>query len=82
MPYTIRSSIENTSTSDWQICSYLSILLGWMAADHFYVGRYVTGIAKAVTVGGFGIWWVLDIFAVLDGQFHDSKGAVVRRRSD
>ncbi len=53
-----------------------------MAADHFYVGRYVTGIAKAVTVGGFGIWWVLDIFAVLDGQFHDSKGAVVRRRSD
>ena len=39
----------------------LSIFLGWLGVDRFYVNHIGLGILKLITCGGLGIWWLIDI---------------------
>ena len=42
----------------------LSIFLGELGIDRFYLGYIGTGILKLITCGGFGIWWLIDLITV------------------
>eukprot|EP00927_Polykrikos_kofoidii_P018186 TRINITY_DN18381_c0_g1_i1.p1 TRINITY_DN18381_c0_g1~~TRINITY_DN18381_c0_g1_i1.p1 ORF type:complete len:585 (+),score=72.17 TRINITY_DN18381_c0_g1_i1:61-1815(+) len=42
----------------------LSVFLGPLGADRFYMGDFGAGFAKTATFGGFGIWWLYDIVRV------------------
>ena len=52
----------------------LSLLLGSLGVDRFYLGKTGTGIAKLVTAGGFGIWSIVDLIITLTGNARDSYG--------
>ena len=39
----------------------LSFFVGELGIDRFYDGRIGTGIAKLLTGGGLGIWWLIDV---------------------
>ena len=47
---------------------------GLFGFDRFYLGKIGTGILKAITVGGLGIWWLVDIFLVMYNKQTDSQG--------
>jgi TM2 domain-containing membrane protein YozV len=49
-------------------------LLGYLAIDRFYLGKIGTGILKLITVGGFGLWYLIDLILVLAGGQHDKRG--------
>jgi hypothetical protein len=38
--------------------------LGFLGLDHFYLRSPLTGLAKLLTLGGVGIWWIWDILQV------------------
>ena len=38
----------------------LSWLLGYLGADRFYMGQTGLGILKMLTLGAFGVWWLID----------------------
>jgi hypothetical protein len=40
---------------------FLSVFLGYLGADYFYLGFPLWGIGKLCTLGGLGFWWLLDI---------------------
>ncbi len=42
----------------------LSVLLGYLGVDRFYIGDVGLGIAKLLTMGGFGVWTVIDWFFI------------------
>jgi len=42
----------------------LSIILGWAGIDRFYLGQPLLGLCKMITLGGYGLWWVADIFLI------------------
>ena len=55
-------------------CLILCILLGWVGAHQFYVGKYGWGIAYLCSVGLFYIGWFSDIVKIIKGEFTDSEG--------
>jgi TM2 domain-containing membrane protein YozV len=62
----------------WGTTLLFAFLLGWAGGHRFYVGKYGTGWLMLVTLGGFGFWWVLDLFAVALGLFQDKQGRFVK----
>jgi TM2 domain-containing membrane protein YozV len=46
---------------NYVVALILSILFGWLGVDRFYVNHIGLGILKLITLGGLGIWWLIDI---------------------
>jgi TM2 domain-containing membrane protein YozV len=52
----------------------LSLLLGTLGVDRFYLGKIGSGVAKLLTLGGFGIWAIVDLIITLTGNARDKDG--------
>lgn len=57
----------------------LAMLLGTFGIDRFYLGKVGTGALKLVTLGGLGIWTLIDIAVVLSGLTRDKAGRELAR---
>ena len=44
----------------------LSILLGGYGIDRIYIGEVGLGILKLLTCGGLGVWWLIDLFLIME----------------
>ena len=58
----------------WVVALLLSIFLGGLGIDRFYLGKIGTGILKLITCGGLGIWWLIDLIMIATGKMKDSSG--------
>jgi TM2 domain-containing membrane protein YozV len=57
----------------------LAIFFGGLGVHRFYVGKVGTGILMLITIGGFGIWWIVDIIMIAVGSFTDKAGFFVKQ---
>lgn len=69
-----------TSDKDWVTTLLLSILVGWLGADRFYAGSIGLGILKLITLGGCGIWGLIDIILIATGSFKDGNGLPIKSK--
>ena len=51
--------------------------LGAFGAHRFYVGKIGTALLMIFTLGGLGIWVLIDLIFILVGSFRDKRGRVV-----
>ncbi|MCY3817283.1 MAG: TM2 domain-containing protein [Gammaproteobacteria bacterium] len=56
----------------------LAILLGGLGVHRFYVGKIGTGILMILTLGGLGIWTLVDIIMIAVGSFTDKQGLPIK----
>ena len=56
----------------------LCLLLGSFGVHRFYVGKIGTGIIMLLTLGGLGVWQLIDIIRIAIQKFSDSNGAVIK----
>ncbi|WP_099332067.1 TM2 domain-containing protein [Actinomyces minihominis] len=61
-------------TKSFVVTWLLSWILGVLGIDRFYLGKYGTGFLKLITVGGFGVWYLIDLIMTLVGAQSDKWG--------
>ena len=52
----------------------LLLFTGLCGLHRLYTGKVITFILQLVTVGGLGIWQIIDIVRILMGTFDDAQG--------
>lgn len=67
------------SEKSWLCAFLLSVFFGLWGVDRFYLGSWMLGFVKLCTFGGFGIWWLLDVYLLLCDDMKDSLGRIVSR---
>jgi len=66
-------------SSKWLTVFLLSIFLGELGVDRFYVGKIGTGVIKLLTLGGCGVWWLIDWIMILAEKFTDKDGNIIKK---
>ncbi len=49
---------------NWVLVLVMSILFGSFGVDRFIMGKVGTGLLKLITLGGLGIWWLIDVILI------------------
>ena len=52
----------------------LCLLFGVFGAHRFYAGKTGTGVLQLLTLGGVGIWAMIDLVMIVTGSFKDGEG--------
>jgi TM2 domain-containing membrane protein YozV len=58
----------------------LAVLPGWLGIaglHRFYLGKILTGVIMLLTLGGLGIWTLVDFIMALTGRMKDRQGKPV-----
>lgn len=66
------------SEKEWLVTLLLCLFLGSLGAHRFYAGKIGTGILQLITLGGCGIWTILDLIMILTGKFTDKDGNEIK----
>ncbi len=74
------TTAKSKSDKDWLTTFLLCWFLGLLGIHRFYVGRTGSAIAMIFTMGGLGIWTLVDWIVILCGNFKDKDGKVITRK--
>ncbi len=66
--------MEGFNMKSKTVALVLSIFLGELGIDRFYLGYTGLGVLKLITAGGFGVWWLIDIVLILLGKVKSKDG--------
>ena len=65
------------SDKSWVALLLLCLFLGGIGIHRFYVGKIGTGILQLITLGGLGIWSLIDLIIIIVGKFEDKNGNII-----
>ena len=73
------NSSTTTSTTDWLTLFLLTFFVGVLGVHRFYVGKIGIGFLMLLTLGGLGVWFLVDLILVVTGQFTNKDGQKIPR---
>jgi len=69
----------NVSDKEWMVALLLSLFLGTLGIDRFYLGYTVLGVVKLLTLGGCGIWALIDLIMIIMNNMPDAQGRPLKK---
>lgn len=73
-----QSTTEQKSDVGYVPMILLCFFLGSLGVHRFYAGKVGTGILMLLTLGGFGIWALIDFVIIVIGNFKDKNGLPIK----
>jgi TM2 domain-containing membrane protein YozV/outer membrane protein OmpA-like peptidoglycan-associated protein len=70
----IPSGYLQESTKDYMSNLLFAVFLGNFGIDRFYLGKSGTGVIKLLTLGGLGVWSLIDVILGATGKTKDKQG--------
>nr|XP_016935100.1 TM2 domain-containing protein CG11103 [Drosophila suzukii] len=52
-----------------------SMLLGFLGMDRFCLGQTGTAVGKLLTMGGVGVWWIIDVILLITNNLLPEDGS-------
>lgn len=82
----VRQPIQSTPISaeiteqrnKWIACLLLCWFLGVFGVHRFYTGHTAIGVVQLLTLGGCGIWTLIDLIIIASGNFKDAQGNPIK----
>ena len=68
-------SQNNPGQKDFTTTLLLSFFLGSLGVDRFYLGYTGLGVAKLLTLGGCGIWSIVDFIMIATKNLKAADGS-------
>jgi len=62
----------------WITCLILCWFLGILGVHRFYTGHTGIGVLQLLTLGGCGIWTLIDFIIIVSGNFKDAQGNPIK----
>lgn len=59
------ANTHGVAQKKWFTAFVLSLILGGLGVDRFYLGKVGTGILKLITFGGLGLWYLIDLILIV-----------------
>ncbi len=77
---TIQSSINKQDKSEvnWYLLLTLCLFLGLFGVHRFYLKKRDTAWWQLGTLGGLGVWWLLDLISIVSGVMVDNNGKCIQ----
>lgn len=71
-------AVNQTFNSRWLMAFLLCLVLGSLGIHRFYLNRVGTGILMLITLGGCGVWYIIDLVLLIVGGLRDGDGVLVK----
>jgi len=65
---------------DWLTTLLLCFFFGYIGVHSFYVKKTGIGVAQLLTLGGCGIWALVDFIMILMGSYKDGDGNILVKK--
>ena len=62
----------------WLVTLLLCWFLGVLGVHRFYTGHTAIGVVQLLTLGGCGIWALVDLVLIITGNFKDADGNPIK----
>jgi RNA polymerase subunit RPABC4/transcription elongation factor Spt4 len=72
--------LQSGEGKDWLTTLLLCIFVGTFGIHRFYTKHTVIGILQLLTLGGCGIWTLVDLIMIVVGSYTDADGHKLVRR--
>ena len=70
----MEQEINKQEPKKWLTALLLSLFLGGLGIDRFYLGYGGLGVLKLLTLGGLGVWALIDFIRIALNQLPDANG--------
>lgn len=64
--------------NQWLTVFLFCCILGLFGAHRFYLKRTTSAIFQLITLGGLGIWMLVDLILIIVGEFKDKNGDQIK----
>jgi TM2 domain len=79
LPGQSQAAPANPQDKEWVVTLLLCFFLGIFGVHRFYTGHTMIGVVQLLTLGGCGIWALIDFILILVGNYKDASGRPLRK---